>query len=282
MAYGELASRKRLTEHEIRQEMVRTGHLMWERGYVAATDGNLSARLGPNRLLATASGLSKGFLTVDDLVIIDLDGTPLPSYRGRDQRPSSEIMMHLEVYRQRPDVDAVVHAHPPLATAFSIAGVTLARCVLPEVVVTLGSIPTAEYATPGTSEVPASIRQAIQDHDAVILAHHGSLTVGKSLWEAYLRLEKVEHTAQITLTAQQLGQVHTLSPEAVEKLAQKRRDLLQSQGRDLCADCSLCVLGNDDQQPTAPASPSPLDEEGLVRMISEAVLKNILGEAKDQ
>jgi L-fuculose-phosphate aldolase len=257
--------------------MIRIGRLMWERGYVAATDGNLSARLGSDRLLVTASGLSKGFLTADDLVVIQLNGEPVPSYRGRALRASSEISMHLEVYRQRSDVNAVVHAHPPLATAFSIAGVSLARCVIPEVVVTLGSIPTAEYATPGTTEVPAAIRQAIRDYEAIILAHHGSLTVGRSLWEAYLRLEKVEHTAEITLAAQQLGQVNTLSLEAVEKLAEKRRQLLQQEGRDLCEGCSVCVIG--DQFPPAPGN---VDETDLVRQIARAVVTNIQGEVHSQ
>ena len=190
MSYRELAPTKRMTEHELRREMIRVGRLIWERGFVAATDGNLSARIGANRLLVTASGMSKGFLSDEDLVIISLDGKPVSSYRGRDARPSTEIAMHLEVYRQRPDVNAVIHAHPPLATAFSIAGVSLARCVIPEVIVTMGGIPTAEYATPGTPEVPASIQGAIRDYDALILAHHGSLTVGNTLWEAYLRLEK--------------------------------------------------------------------------------------------
>jgi L-fuculose-phosphate aldolase len=275
MSYGELQSGKRLTEHELRREMVRVGRLMWERGYVAATDGNLSARLGANRLLVTASGLSKGFLSDEGLIVIDLEGEPVSAYRARGKRPSSEIAMHLEVYRQRPDVKAVVHAHPPLATAFSIAGVSLARCVIPEVVVTLGGIPTAEYATPGTAEVPVSIRQAICDYDAIILAHHGSLTVGSSLWEAYLRLEKVEHTAEITLAAQQLGQVRTLSPEAVEKLAEKRRELLQRQGRDLCEGCSVCLLGDDYALPG-----SASDEAVLVQQIAQAVMRNLLGEVQ--
>ena len=275
MSYGELQSGTRLTEHELRREMVRVGRLMWERGYVAATDGNLSARLGANRLLVTASGLSKGFLSDEGLIVIDLEGELVPAYRARGKRPSSEIAMHLEVYRQRPDVKAVVHAHPPLATAFSIAGVSLARCVIPEVVVTLGGIPTAEYATPGTAEVPVSIRQAICKYDAMILAHHGSLTVGSSLWEAYLRLEKVEHTAEITLAAQQLGQVRTLSPEAVEKLAEKRRELLQRQGRDLCEGCSVCLLGDDYALPEGAS-----DEAVLVQQIAQAVMQNLLGEVQ--
>ncbi len=273
MSYGQRAPAKRLSEHELRREMIRVGRLVWERGYVAATDGNLSVRLGANRLLVTASGVSKGFLTDEDLIIISLDGEPVSSYRGRDSQPSSEMAMHLEVYRQRPDVNAVVHAHPPLSTAFSIAGVSLARCVIPEVIVTLGGIPTTGYATPGTAEVPGSIKAAIRDYDAMILAHHGSLTVGDTLWEAYLRLEKVEHTAQITLAAQQLGQVHTLSPQAVEKLEEKRRELLQRQGRDLCEGCTICVMGDEYPLPATAA-----DEAVLVQTITQAVMKNLEGE----
>jgi len=275
MSYGGVAPTKRLSEHELRREMIRVGRLMWERGFVAATDGNLSARMGANRLLVTASGVSKGFLSDEDLVIIRMDGEPVSSYRGRDSRPSTEIALHLEVYRQRPDVNAVVHAHPPLATAFTIAGVSLARCVIPEVIVALGGIPTAEYATPGTPEVPVSIQQAIGDYDAMILAHHGSLTVGDTLWEAYLRLEKVEHTAEITLAAQQLGQVNTLSPQAVEKLAEKRRELLQRQGRDLCEGCTVCVLGDEYPLPASAA-----DETVLVRNITQAVMRNLEGEVQ--
>jgi L-fuculose-phosphate aldolase len=282
MAYGESLPGKRVTEHELRREMVRVGRLMWERGYVPATDGNLSARMGPDRLLVTPSGLSKGFLSPDDLVVMRLDGKAALQavHRGRGPQPSSEILMHLEVYRLRPDVRAVVHAHPPLAIAFSIAGVSLARCVLPEVIVTLGGIPTAEYATPGTVEVPESIRQAVQDYDALLLAHHGSLTLGGTLWEAYLRLEKVEHTAQVTLAAQQLGGVKTLSPEAVEKLTDMRRELLQRQGRDLCQDCTVCLLGDSAQLPISltPARGSVPDDEALVRLVTESVMKNLEGD----
>jgi L-fuculose-phosphate aldolase len=265
----------RIPEPELRQEMIRVGRLLWERKYVAATDGNLSARLASDRLLVTASGVSKGFLSDEDLVVMRLDGELLASYRGRGQQPSSEIAMHLEVYRQRPDVNAVVHAHPPLATAFSIAGLSLARCVIPEVIVTLGGIPTADYATPGTPEVSESIRQAVRDYDAIVLAHHGSLTVGSTLWEAYLRLEKVEHCAEITLAAQQLGRVNILSPQAVEKLVQKRRELLQRQGRDLCQGCSVCSLGED---PRLPAG--GVDETALTRQITQSVMRNLEGEGQ--
>jgi L-fuculose-phosphate aldolase len=280
MAYGEVAAAKRVTEHELRQEMVRVGRLIWERGYVAATDGNLSVRLGADRLLVTPSGQSKGFMSHDELVVVRLDGEPVASYRGRGQRPSSEILMHVEAYRQRPDVNAVIHAHPPLAIAFSIAGMSLARCVIPEVIVTLGGIPTTEYATPGTLEVPESIGQAVREYDAIIMAHHGSLTVGQTLWEAYLRLEKVEHTAHITLAAQQLGRVSTLSEQAVNKLTQMRRELLQRQGRDLCADCSVCILGDNYQPATrvTSAQTGAPNEAALVQQITEAVMDNIRGD----
>jgi L-fuculose-phosphate aldolase len=270
---------KRVTEHELRQDMVRVGRLMWERGYVVATDGNLSARLSSDRLLVTPTGLSKGFLSADDPLVIRLDGEPVSpfTHRGRDWKPSSEILMHLQVYHRRPDVNAVVHAHPPLATAFSIAGVSLARCVLPEVIVTLGGIPTAEYATPGTIEVPETINRFIQDYDAIILAHHGSLTLGKTLWEAYLRLEKVEHAAQITLAAQQLGRVSTLSPQAVDRLTEMRRELLQRQGRDLCEGCTVCLLGDGYQLPTGL---SESEGEALVRQITQTVVDGLKGETE--
>jgi L-fuculose-phosphate aldolase len=270
---------KRVTEHELRQDMVRVGRLMWERGYVAATDGNLSARLSPDRLLVTPTGLSKGFLSTADPLVIRLDGKPVSTFmhQGRDWKPSSEILMHLQIYHQRPDVSAVVHAHPPLATAFSIAGVSLARCVLPEVIVTLGGIPTAEYATPGTMEVPETINRFVQDYDAIILAHHGSLTLGRTLWEAYLRLEKVEHTAQITLAAQQLGRVSTLSPQAVDKLTEMRRELLQRQGRDLCEGCTVCLLGDGYQ---LPADLSEFEGEALVRQITQTVVDSLKGETE--
>jgi L-fuculose-phosphate aldolase len=285
MAYREQRPQKRrVPEHQVRDEMVRVGRLIWEKGFVAATDGNLSARLASDRLLVTPSGVSKGFLTASDLVVIRSDGAPVfrSAYYGDDSQPSSEILMHLEVYRQRPDVNAVIHAHPPLATAFSIAGVSLARCVLPEVVITMGGIPTAEYATPGTAEVPDSIRQAILDYDALILAHHGSLTVGDSLWEAYLRLEKVEHTAQITWAAQLLGRVQTLTPEAVVKLTEMRREWLQRQGRDLCQGCSVCLLGDEYLPFSVPddrsAQAMTRDQDGVASRVAQDVIRRLGGQ----
>jgi L-fuculose-phosphate aldolase len=145
------------------------------------------------------------------------------------------------------------------------------------VIVTLGGVPTAEYATPGTMEVPETINRFVQDYDAIILAHHGSLTLGRTLWEAYLRLEKVEHTAQITLAAQQLGRVSTLSPQAVDKLTEMRREFLQRQGRDLCEGCTVCLLGDGYQ---LPADLSEFEGEALVRQITQTVVDSLKGETE--
>lgn len=236
---------ERQQEAELRTEVVRIGRLLWERGFVAASDGNVSVRLGRDRLLATPSGFSKGFLSASDIVLCNLEGQSVYSSYQRGERcePSSEILLHLEVYRQRPDVQAVVHAHPPITLAFTIAGISLAQCVLPEVVVNLGQIPTTAYATPSTAEGPEVIRELIRDHDALVLDRHGSVTVGGSLFEAYMKLEKVEHLAQVTLAARQLGQVGLLPQEEVRKLVEMRRQKLglppDYQGPG-CVNCGAC------------------------------------------
>lgn len=205
------------TEEQAREEIVRVCRLLWERGYVAATDGNVSVRIGPDRLLATPSGLSKGFLQEHQLVLTDLNGASVSEVPSA-LRPSSELRMHCAVYRERPDVLAVVHAHPPMATACTVAGVSLMQPVLPEVLVTLGGIPTARYARPSSAEGAVVIRELIREHDAVLLDHHGSLTVGRSAFEAYLKLEKVENAALVLLAARQLGGVRELPPEEAEQL----------------------------------------------------------------
>ena len=212
-------------EEQARQEVVRICRLLWERGYVAAADGNVSVRLGPDRLLATPSGLSKGFLQPDQLVLTDLEGALLPAQVDGAQglRPSSELRVHCEAYRQRPDIGAVIHAHPVAAVACSLAGVSLAEAVLPEVVLDLGAIPTTRYASPASAEGPEVMRELIRDHDALILDRHGSVTVGQDVWDAYLKLERVEHAANILLAARQLGPLPALPPAEVERLLARRR-----------------------------------------------------------
>src|SRR6185436_16438081 len=159
------------TESTLRADIVEIGRRMYARGYTASNDGNISVRLGADRLLMTPKSVCKGFMTPDMMCITDLEGRKLQG----DRDPSSEMLMHLEVYRQRPDVQAVVHAHPPTATGFAVAGIPLDRAVLAEVLTTLGSIPIAEYATPSTRELPEAVRKYIKAHDGMLLANHGAL-----------------------------------------------------------------------------------------------------------
>jgi L-fuculose-phosphate aldolase len=207
-------------EYRLRKEMAEIGRRAWQKNLVAASDGNLSVRLGPDRFLITPSGSCLGFLKPAELAVIDTTG------RSRSpHRPTSEYRLHLEVYRLRPDVGAVIHAHPPLCTAFSVAGVRLDQCVVPEVVFTLGAIPTTPYATPTTEEPPRVIQEYINQCDALILDRHGSLTVGANLCDAFFKLEKIEHAASVILAARLLGKVQTLSREQVEKLMAVRENL---------------------------------------------------------
>jgi L-fuculose-phosphate aldolase len=230
-----------LTQREACRRLVEMGRLLHRQGFVVATDGNISLKLDGNRILTTPSGLHKGFLEEDDLVLLDSEGRVIEGKR----RASSEIKMHLYVYERRQDARAVVHAHPPYAVAASLAGISLAKCLLPEVVLSSGIIPTAGYATPTTIEVPRSIEGLIDTYDALILDRHGTLTVGGDLMEAYIQLEKLEHAAKITMLARQTGEVlRTLPPEEVETL-------LFLSGReagkdDLCVECGACGKNFED------------------------------------
>jgi L-fuculose-phosphate aldolase len=203
-----------IAEAQLRADIVEVGRRLYARGYTASNDGNISVRLDAGRLLMTPTSVCKGFMTVDMMVITDLDGRKLQGERN----PSSEMQMHLEVYRRRPDVQAVVHAHPPIATGFAVAGIPLDRAVLAEVVTTLGSVPIAEYATPSTSELPEAVRQYVQAHDGMLLANHGALTLGKDLFSAYYKMETIEHFAKISLVARLLGGERLLSREEVFRL----------------------------------------------------------------
>lgn len=204
----------------LREDIVEVGRRLWTRGYVASNDGNISVRLPGDRLLVTPASVSKGFMSPDMMVITDMDGRLLEGAPGR--KASSEILMHLVAYRQRPDVQAVVHAHPPLSTGFAVAGVPLDRAVLAEVVTTLGAIPIAGYGTPSTPELPAAVEPYVKTHDALLLANHGALALGADLFAAYYKMETIEHFARISLVARMLGREHVLSREEVDRLQQLR------------------------------------------------------------
>ncbi|OGQ93971.1 MAG: hypothetical protein A2284_15725 [Deltaproteobacteria bacterium RIFOXYA12_FULL_61_11] len=198
----------------LRKELIAVCHLMHQRGLIAAADGNVSVRFDGERILTTPSGFNKGLLSEDDLCVTDLQGRLLHGLH----KPSSELRLHLAVYTARTDVRAVVHAHPPTCVALSIAGIGLLSPLLPEVVLSLGEIPTAPYATPTTADLPETIRTLIPTHDAILLERHGSLTVGKDLTEAYNRLECMEHAATVIFLARQLGNPSLLPATEVAKL----------------------------------------------------------------
>jgi L-fuculose-phosphate aldolase len=219
-------------ESALRADIVEVGRRMYARGYTASNDGNISARLGADRLVMTPKSVCKGFMTPDMMCVTDLAGRKLQG----DRDPSSEMLMHLEVYRQRPDVQAVVHAHPPIATGFAVAGIPLDRAVLAEVLTTLGSIPIAEYATPSTQELPEAVRKYIKAHDGMLLANHGALTVGADLFSAYYKMETIEHFAKISLVARLLGRENLIAREEVTRLQGLRDTYGIKAPAPICAD----------------------------------------------
>ena len=230
-------------EEQARADIVEVGRRLWERGYVASNDGNISVRLDEHRLMTTPKSVSKGFMTPDMMVITDLDGKKISGERD----PSSELKMHLEVYRNRPDARAVVHAHPPTATGFAVAGIPLDRAVLAEVITTLGSIPIAEYATPSTEELPAAVRKYVKAHDGLLLANHGALALAGDVMSAYYRMETIEHFAKISLVARTLGRENMLSRDEVERLQGLRGMYGIASPAPICTD-------DDRSGPTAAAS----------------------------
>ena len=230
-------------------QIVDVCHRLYARGMVTATDGNVSVRLGNGNILATRSGINKGMVTENDLVELRPEGEQVAG----SGRPSTEMGMHLFIYRQRPDVQAVVHAHPVYATGFATARMGLDACMFPEVIVGLGAVPLAEYATPSTPEIAASLAPFVKTSDAILLANHGAVAYGAELYEAYFKMEKVEHAAQITFIAHMLGGAKSLSAAEVDKL---RNVSVQSYGKDFSGKIAC---------ETADQSPGDEFSEGEVR-----------------
>lgn len=200
----------------LRAAIVECGRVAYERHLVTSNDGNISVRVGEERLLITPAGMSKGRMEVDDLLLLDLDGNILAAREER--RPSSETPMHLEVYRQRPDVRAVIHAHPIFATTLTVAGFPFPNNVLPEVLLTLEKVPTTRYAIPSSHDDADAIRELIREHDALLLRQHGTLTIGADLEAALVALERIEHVAEVFWRAQMLGNVERIPLEAMVRL----------------------------------------------------------------
>lgn len=201
-------------EEQLRRDLVRFSHWLSRLGFTPGTSGNLSVRLDRERLLVTPTGMSKGLLEAEDMVITDLSGCLLHGTRN----VTSELGMHLAVYNRRPDVSAVVHAHPATATAFACAGRALDEVLCQEAVMTLGIVPLALYATTGTDEVAASLNPYLAEHEAILLANHGAVSYGSTLADAFMKMETLEHLAQVSLIALQLGSARPLGDEQIQQL----------------------------------------------------------------
>lgn len=236
-----------VNEYEIKKQICEIGKRIYDRGMVAANDGNISVKISDNEFLCTPTGVSKGFMTPDYICKVDKDGNVLEA--NGSFKPSSEIKMHMRVYKQRPDVRSVVHAHPIYATSFAIAGIPLTQPIMPEAVIALGCVPIAEYGTPSTNEIPDAVEKYLQHFDAVLLANHGALSYSDSLLNAYHKMESVEFYAQLLFNSKQLGGPKELSEEQVQRLYEIRRQfgLKGKHPADLCpnnrdgkASCHSC------------------------------------------
>src|SRR3954469_15431069 len=202
-----------MDEQTARRDLLRICHLMYERSYVVSSDGNVSVQLDDGRVLATPTMTCKGRMTEDLIAITDLEGRQL-----NERRASSELAMHLLIYRERPDVRAVCHAHPPHGTAFAVAGLAIDQPILSEVILTLGCVPLTDYGTPSTNELTEAMLPYVKHHNALLMANHGAVAYGDDLWQAFDRLETLEHTAKIAILAKALGGANDLPADAIEKL----------------------------------------------------------------
>lgn len=212
------------SERQYRDEIVRYGRMLHERFFVAGTDGNISVRLEDGTILCTPTCLNKGMMQPEDLVAVGANGEVVRGARG----PSSEIAMHLLIYRMRPDINAVVHAHPPTATGYAAAGLALTQPLVSEIVITLREVPLAPYATPGSPALAESLRPLVPDHEAILMANHGVVTYGADLNNAYMNMETVEHFARVALVTHQLGRQQLLPESEVQKLLELRDRYLQN------------------------------------------------------
>lgn len=253
-----------------REGIVAVGRRLWRRGLVGGSEGNVSVRLGGGRILATPSGACKGFLEPGDLVLTDMGGRPLGA-----GRPSSELKMHVAIYALRDDVRAVVHAHPPTATGFAIAGESMDECVTPEVIATLGWVPLVPYGTPSTAELPERIAPYVAAHDALLLANHGAVTYAATLARAIDVMESLEQAAKSLLTARLLGRVRRLSKGEVERL--RRVDVYGTTPRN-----PGCAITDPTPLAERPArgpdgAPASAEERALRERISAIVSETLEG-----
>jgi len=233
-----MAIGKKIGAFEAKKIMVDIGMKCWQKGWVASNDGNLSWRIGDDEILCTPTGVSKGMLTTEHICTVDMDGTVRA--KNGNWKPSSEIKMHLRVLKERPDVRSVFHAHPPYATAHAIAGIPLAQCVIPEIIIGLGSIPIAPYGTPSTSEIPDRLAPLIKDFDAWLLENHGALTAGADAYQSYFRMESLELYAKMMFIAKNLGKINALDTNKVQALINLRKQFGIENKNNVCTGCGAC------------------------------------------
>lgn len=248
------------TEREYREEIVHVGRMVWEKGWVAANDGNISFRLDQDRFLCTPTQVCKGLMKPEDLIICDIKGNKISGVKER----TSEFMMHLTVYNLRPDIRAVVHAHPPVATGFAAAGRSLNLALLPEVVIGLGCVPLAGYGLPGTPELTDPMLPLIPKYEALLMGNHGAVCYGEDVYKAFFRMETVEHFARISLVAELLGGAQVLPKQEVNKLIESRTRYGVKTRAGLEAGCPLAAEEVGSQK-------IEVTREELIALIDEAV-----------
>ncbi|MDF2539238.1 MAG: class aldolase/adducin family protein [Herbinix sp.] len=258
-------------EFEIKKQICEIGKRIYNKGMVAANDGNISVKLNDHEFLCTPTGVSKGFMTPEFICKVDENGKVIQANSG--YKPSSEIKMHMRVYKERPDVKAVVHAHPLYATSFAIAGIPLTQPIMPEAIITLGCVPIAEYGTPSTEEIPNAVSKYLQHFDAVLLENHGALSYADSLLSAYHKMESLEFYARLLYQSKQLGGPKELTPKQVERLYEIRRafGMTGKHPADVCinnkngnASCHLCGPKKNN-----------VDEAELVAEITRKVMEQL-------
>jgi L-fuculose-phosphate aldolase len=264
-----------MDEQTARREIIRVGKLMYERSYVVSSDGNVSVRLDDGRVVATPTQTSKGRMTEDGLAVTDLEGKPL-----NDRRASSELAMHLLIYREREDVRSVCHAHPPHGSAFAVAGLAIDKPILSEVILTLGCVPLAEYGTPSTEELTEAMRPLVKNHNALLMANHGAVAYGADVWQAFDRLETLEHTAKIAILARALGGARDLSPDSIEKLIEVRERAGYLDERARCQACGylhetqiVCPTGERPAPPARREASNGAASNGKISLTREELIE---------
>ena len=258
-----------MDEKTARREIIQIGKLLYERGYVASSDGNISARLDDGRIIATPTMTSKGRMTEDSLAVTDLEGKPL-----NDRKASSELKMHLLIYQEREDVQAVVHAHPPHGTAFAVANLAIDQPILSEVILALGCVPLTGYGTPSTDELTEEMQPFVRLHNALLMANHGAVAYGDNLWQAFDRMETLEHTAKIAILARALGGARDLPADAIEKLINVREKAGYLPETARCQACGYLeengIGCHSESNGSANGAKIALSREELIELLAQA------------